>query len=418
MLISSSVLVTIFLSIALYGFSFAEAAYHANESIMIANSGDIAAAGFPGQRKIAFDKDKNMYVAYRSKIDGKLQIFVTKFSAAGNYAESSKTTFQVSNAKVTQRVPSIAIDSKNIIHITWYGADSKNKINERQVKYAKSNDGGKTWSEAKNIAYVKGYKKDEYWQEHPSVYIGQGDEIFIVWEGKDAKNAKQQVKFVKSTDSGNSWGNWINIGTTKDKTQSRPSLVQDNSGKLHLVMYSSYGGKGQQIQYSTSGDKGNSWSAWQNISNSKFDSRHPSLAIGGNGALHAVWRAPNKANGPAQMYYSNMSSGKWSAPVVATASKNYQFFPNICVDGSGKVYAVWMETKSKSDFPKEKPVTGKIYISYLEDGGKFSAPKEVSYSGESFYPNMPLSMSEMNFVPVLYSSNAKLGQIMLGKAYK
>lgn len=392
-------------------------AFEMQNIITVAESGDIASTGFTGQRKIAFDSDNNMYTAYRAKTNGKLQIFVAKFTAESGYSESSKTISQVSKAEVTQRVPSIAIDSKNIIHIAWYGADKKKKINERQIKYSESADGGKTWSKTKNIAFVEGYKKDEYWQEHPDIYTGKNDEIYIVWEGKDKKYKKQQIKFTKSSDSGNTWSKWKNINPVKNNTQSRPSLVQDKTGKMHLLMYSSYNNDNQQIQYSYSTDKGDSWSTWKNISNSDFDSRHASLAIDNAGTLRAAWRAPVKTDGPSQILYAEMNNNIWSKPKVISPSPNYQFFPDICVDENNKTYIVWTESKSSSSFPKEKPENGVLNFSYIGEAYS-SSSTIINKDNQNFYPNMPMKLPKLNFIPVIYGSGAESSKIMFGKVYK
>lgn len=398
--------------------TFAAGNLEVEEPVLIGKTGDLSAMGFPGQRKVIFDSDKNILVAYRAKYMDSHQIFVAKITAESGYKTVLGKEKPIAFIKkINQRVPSIAIDSSGKIHVVWYGADTKAKINNRQVKYSYSEDGGASWSKAKNIAYVKGYKGEDYWQEHPSIYTGLNNEMYIVWEGKDYKNKKQQIKLTKSFDGGKTWGKWTNIKTT-GRTQSRPSLTQDKSGKLHLVMYSDFGKTGQQIQYSFSSNKGDSWSAWQNVSNSKFDSRHASLAIDENGALHTVWRE-GSAGGKSRIFYSKMTQGSlWETPkqVFALNSSNYQFFPNIYV-WDNKVCVSWMETESGSGFPREKPVSGKIYLTYLSDGKNFITPVIMANSNNSVYPNMPAGSNgyNVNFIPVAYSVGPhKTSDLMLG----
>lgn len=402
--------------------TFAAGNFEAEASILIGKTGDTASMGFPGQRKIIFDNDKNILVTYRGKYNGSHQIFVAKLTAESGYKTILGAEKPIDFKKNrNQRVSSIAMDSNGALHVVWYGADTKAQINNRQVKYSYSADGGKSWSKTKNIAFVSGYKGEDYWQEHPSIYIGQNNEIYIVWEGKDSKNKRQQVKFIKSLDGGASWSKWININATGN-TQSRPSLVQDKSGKLHLIMYSSFPKFGQQIQYSFSSDKGDSWSAWQNISNSKFDSRHASLTIDQNDTLHAVWRSGSSSGG-SRVFYSKMAQGaSWETPkqvFASSSNSNYQFFPNVYV-WNNKVCVSWMETESSFNFPREKPLFGKVYLSYMNNGA-FAVPVLMANNNQSLYPNMPASIydNKINFIPVAYSYGPhKTSELMLGMLHE
>ena len=303
------------------------------EQILIDKSEDIAALGYSGQRKVAKDRLGNLYIAYRKKHNGYYSIFVAKLTKAENEEWIvSGIDKPVAFIMADQRVPSITIDSQGILHLVWYGSDSEIKQGNRQIKYTKSTNGGDTWDQWKNISIVSGYDGNDYWQEHPNIFASYSNELYVVWEGKDVKNEHQQIKFSKSVDGGQSWQDWVNIGISPNNTQSRPSIVQDSNGKLHVLMYSSMNEQAQQIWHSYSSDQGDNWSVWQNISNSSFDSRHISISIDGKNNLHAVWRAKYDDKKPAQIHYSILKNNKWSKPVIIAESDNNQFFPSITID--------------------------------------------------------------------------------------
>ncbi len=383
------------------------------ESIEVDKTQDSKALGYSGQRKIVKDKSNNFHIAYRKKFNEAYEVFVAKLSGDDGRMVSG-TEKPIALMGVTQRVPSIAIDSQDHLHVVWYGPDSKKQKNNRQIKYSRSVDGGESWSEQANISFVSGYDSQEYWQEHPFIFVGNDDELYIVWEGKDINNKHQQVKFIKSLDYGETWSQWINIYLTSGNTQSRPIVLQGNNGRLHVLMYSSINQTVQQIRYVFSDDDGDSWSNLENISNSVFDARHISAAIDQTGKLHVAWRAPREISCPAQIHYCALSDNGWSDHVIISPSDNFQFFPSITTDKNNIPYIVWMESEKKYNFPKERPESGKIYFSYLM-ANKFSEAKLVSLGDYNFYPNFPDHCEESQNIAVVYLRGTQLLKIIFNQ---
>lgn len=366
---------------------------------------DVRGLGYSGQRKIATDGKGNIFVAYRKKYQGKSEIFIAKIRKQENDWSVSGTEKPIAcvGTGVDQRVPSIDIDSENVIHAVWYGADSDAQTDNRQIKYSRSRDGGRTWSDWKNISPVDGYRNEDYWQEHPHIIAGKNNFLFSAWEGKDQDNGKQQIKFSRSADGGMTWSRWKNIRTTPDNTQSRPTIVQDRSGRLHIFMYSSFAnGTGrQQIAHSWSDDEGNSWNAWQAVSDPAFDSRHISSAVGPDGESHIAWRSQD-SSGRSQIMYRFLKNGRWSEIQAVAPSGSYQFFPSIGIDGDGKPNVVWMESEKPSDLPNENPPDGKIRIARLE-AGAFSPIQPVADDTPGLYPHIP-EKSEGLEIPLIFES--------------
>lgn len=378
------------------------------KQIIIDKTEDVAALGYPGQRKIVKDKAGNFYITYRKKYNSYYSIFVAKLSKDKNDEWLiSGTDEPIVFIKADQRVPSIAIDSDDILHIVWYGSDSDNEPGNRQIKYSKSNDNGNTWDDWKNISQVSGYSNEDYWQEHPNISIGFNSELYVVWEGKDAQNKYQQIKFSKSIDGGQLWTKWVNVNVSPSNTQSRPSVVQDNRGKLYVLMYSSSDGPMQQVWYSYSNNDGSDWKNWQNVSKSSFDSRHISVSVDQEGILHAVWRSMANNNSPTQIYYSYLNKNNWSKPIVIAKSTNYQFFPSITIDENNIPFIVWLESKKNYSLPREQPEDGKIYFSYFLNKTEFSQAQMLSVGNDNFYPSFPNSIEDKN-ISVLFLNGSKI----------
>lgn len=369
---------------------------------------DARGLGYAGQRKIAIDKNGDAFVAYRKKYNGKSEIFVAKVSNDKNNWKISGIEKPISavDRDADQRVPSIAIDNKNTIHVIWYGSDLINQSNNRQIKYSRSEDGGASWIKWKNISIVEGYdSEDDYWQEHPYILAGAGGELFAAWEGKDNENKRQQIKFSKSTDGGETWSNWKNIKITPNNTQSRPTIVQDEAGRLHLFAYSSFGNKNdkQQIVYSWSDDKGENWKDWEQLSDPILDSRHITAATDLEGRIYLAWRSQNSLAASAIVQRS-LQNDSWSEIKKVAFSERYQFFPSIGVGKAGKINITWMESEKNSSLPTENPSEGRVYRAVL-NSGKFSQPIEISNGSKNLYPHIP-EIFKTDMMPAVYESGA------------
>ena len=114
---------------------------------------DPKVTGYPDSRKLVRDSHGNLYVAYRKKFLLKkaveTHLFVAKSTDNGQswaVVNQGKPVERVGDFK--QRVPSLVIDSHDVIHIVWYGLDAHNLgVNDRQIKYVRSADGGTTGSQ-------------------------------------------------------------------------------------------------------------------------------------------------------------------------------------------------------------------------------------------------------------------------------
>jgi hypothetical protein len=348
------------------------------KAIKVGQSEDNKAMGYSGQDKIAINSKDEAFIAYRQKGKGDYEIYVSKVKN-GKLVSNKVAT---DSDDKTQRVPSITIDNNDVIHITWYGITS-NSNEGRQIKYIRSTDDGKTWTKPVMPSLVDGYKDDDYWQEHPQI-LAKDNDLYIVWEGKDSQNTDQQIKFTKSNDGGKSWANWMNVKPSSENTQSRPFLVFDSNNNLNLFMYSSQESDNQQIWHSISKDKGETWSEWENVSKGLKDSRHATATEFGNKILLA-WRSD--VDNKSQLYFSVLSDDGWSEAQKVLESDSFQFFPVVGSNKNNEVAITWMENSDASEFPREDPQNSKGYFSkYNSDENKFE--NKILIGENIYYPHL------------------------------
>lgn len=366
---------------------------------------DLKAMGYPDGRKIVRDSRGHLYVAYRKKY--KLQrttayhIFVAKSTDGGQrWSVTNRGRPIESTGDGNQRVPAMAIDRHDVLHVVWYGKDdtrggaadrSRFAGDDNQIKYTRSDTYGESWTPWRNIAYVAGYQGEELWQEHPTIFIDEssGDglasddmaaranptrfpPIYIAWEGRDANHrGAGQIKLVRSLDGGVTWSRWRNV-MAASTNQSRPTIVGTTTGELYILAYGRYG-RTQQILYTHSRDGGKEWQAWAAVAPSSVDQRHVSAVVDDVGALHVVWRqrvptlvpwqALGYAPGPPQIYHATLEHQRWisARPVHANPAKA-QTFPSISMDNVGTLWLTWSEMTSQETFPNDAPQRGNIYV--------------------------------------------------------
>ncbi len=357
----------------------------------------VKSMGYTDSRKIVRDRAGKLYVAYRKKF--KLHYETAYHIFVATSRDNGRTWTVLNNNRpiaevgdFNQRVPSIAIDRHDRLHVVWYGADATSATSdENQIKYVYSADGGATWSTWRNIAPVAGYAGAERWQEHPTIFVSDNQTVHIVWEGRDEWYQRAaQIKVTQSHDGGQSWTPWRNLAPT-NYSRSRPSLVAKGD-TLYAFAYGSRGGI-QQILYTISTDGGQQWSPWQPVAASIQDQRHVSAAIDQRGTVHIVWRQPPfrgalEEGRNSQIYYASLDGAGWSAPIrVGSHGGGAQTYPSIAVALDYTVWITWLETSAPYDFPHDAPTTGAVYYVAKNEQG-WSEPILFGAGGGNLYPSL------------------------------
>lgn len=376
-------------------------------------SEDNKSLGYTDARKIVRDSSGNLYAAFRKKYNGYYQIYVSKSTDGGANWTTPSAPISVVSGNFNQRVPAIAIDSQNTLHVVWYGQDAGfSGTNERQIKYSRSFDGGNNWSAWRNIVPVAGYNGSDLWQEHPVIYIDAANALYVVWEGGDSSHSSPQTKFTRSTDGGNFWTAWKNVAALSTN-QSRPTVVVDSTGKIFVIAYGYWSATGRQnILWATSTNGGSSFSNWSVVAANNADQRHPSAAIDSGNKIHLAWR--EESAGKTVIRYSKFTSPAWSAAAtVSQTSGFYQFFPSIA-NASGSQYIVWTETSDASGYPSENPATGKIVLAKRLQGSSAWTKTNVTSAANNVWGSLRWSPHSLNggTIDLVYQSGASSPYIL------
>ena len=364
--------------------------------------------GYSGQRKMAVDTAGSIYFAYRKTPPGlsESEIYVSVSQDNGktwtdlgggpvaivNAPPVLSGTTEGGGTGSDQRVPSIAIDSKNQVHVVWYGRDQVyNGPNERQIKYARWN--GAAWFPWVNMSPVPGYSGNLYWQEHPVIVVDRNDVLHVLWEGSDSGSAGvQQIKHSMSTDGGITWISWENIFALDSSGQSRPDAVADRNRNLYVAWYGGVSGQtGTRIQYARWDAGSKSWGQAQIVAGIEgFNQKHVSLVIDKSNTLRLVWDGPDNNNSNSLVKYSslnlNLSSPGWSAWTnIDPGTLLNQTDPTVSIGPAGIVLVGWQEWSGN-----DAVTASNASVLIMEMGVSQSrTPLGSKFSGNNKWPVMP-----------------------------
>ncbi len=166
---------------------------------------------------------------------------------------------------------------------------------------------------------------------------------------------------------GSSWSATTDLGGTNALT---PRIDIDASGNL-AVVYSD----GNEVFYRYK-PSGGAWAGAVQLSAAANDSIAPDVSIDGTGRIHAVWQ--DKSTGNFDIRSRISTSGVWAAEETVSTRADDDVAPRVDTDSSGNAHIVWHNTVSNE-------------VSYRKHnvGGTYNAIERVDTSTErSFNPDV------------------------------
>lgn len=261
----------------------------------------------------------------------------------------------------------LAVDTNNNLYMTWTQFDSYGSTNSNHktsILFAKSTDGGASWSTAKKINEVDGDCNDEDNTVEGAVpAIGPNNEMYVSWAGPAG------LVFDRSLDGGNTWltndikiadipGGWDYMIPGVDRCNGLPVTACDvsngpNRGTIYVNWSDQRNGtQDTDIFLSKSTDGGNTWSAPIKVNNDN-SGKHQFLTWmtidQSNGYLYFVFYDRRSYNdNRTDVYIAKSTDGGQTFTNMKineiTFTPNDQIFfgdyTNIAVK-NGRVHAIW-----------------------------------------------------------------------------
>jgi hypothetical protein len=237
--------------------------------------------------------------------------------------------------------PSIAADAKGDLHVAYLSYEAGAKVPD--IFYTLSPDAGKSWSAGVNVSRTSGISRE------PTIACGKDGHLVIVWLDTTSGMENPDVYGVYSTDGGKSWSDARDISSTSGKSMD-PCVAIAPDGTVHAVWADTTDSTtGPEIWHSFSIDKGATWSKAKNVSHTLGDARCPALACGRENEVFVCWtdKVGDKVN--SDIFFASSRDGGKSFSKAANVSNNPgdSSAPSIAVDGSG-IYLAWSDSSTRT----------------------------------------------------------------------
>jgi len=212
-----------------------------------------------------------------------------------------------------------------------------------------------------------------------------GDTVHAVWH--DNRDGNWEIYYKRSTDGGTNWDSDVRL-TTNDGAASFFPSVASTGNDVHVVWEDNRDGN-FEIYTKRSTDGGTSWDSDVRLTNDRFYSVHPSVAVSGS-IIHVVWYDQRDGN---DEIYTNRSTNRgtsWGGDLRLTSDGARSWYPSVAASGSN-VHVVWSDGRDGSD---------EIYIKRSTDGGASWDPdlRLTSSGAGSWVPSVTASGSYVHVV--------------------
>ena len=204
-------------------------------------------------------------------------------------------------------------------------------------------------------------------QEMPVIINGEDNNLYMAWE--DSRNGEfynKDVYFAYSLDGGRSWhpkdqkGEKDDIRVNQDSpttlaNQGAPDLAYHAASSTLYAIWQDNRAGNYDIYLARSIDGGQTWQEAVNPINDdggEADQLNPSLIVGDDGTLYAVWQ--DERNGNSDIYFAQSEDHgeSWSRNVFVSndpespeITEQWQTSPSLALHGE-KVYVAWEDERS------------------------------------------------------------------------
>ena len=271
---------------------------------------------------IAADSANNIHLIWEQNCSMNFEIYYKKSSNNGLSWSGNKRLTWNSGGSFT---PSIGVDSSNHIYVVW----SQGLPGNFEIYFKRSTNGGNSWV-TKRLTWNTGTSGN------PRIVIDSNDYIHVVWN--DDSPGNHELFYKKSINGGSTWTSAKRL-TWTSKTSWNPDITADSTGVLHVVWQDDVSGE-KAIYYKKSTNNGSTWVGTKRLTWGTDGSDQPVVASDSVNNVHVLWR--KEISGKWYIFYKRVnSSGIWGVTTRLTWYSNRITYPDIAVDFSDTVHAVW-----------------------------------------------------------------------------
>lgn len=305
-------------------------------------------------------------------------------------AQQLSTPINISNQAGTERPPIMHIAGDGTIYLTWIRPD----VNGGYIYIAYSTNNGVTFSEPKQVTHNTKISAD--FQRGGEFVVDTKNNIHLVWV-ESRINKQQDIWYSRSTDRGETWTEAVMITDDTVGAQDYLSIGCDSSDRIYVSFLDTREKKQgisttEQLYITTSSDGGNTWAPNKRI---LF---YPN-GIGGTCECCKQDIAVSPEGHIYVTYRSNINNQR-DMHVVRSMDGGLTFEPPILIQTSPWIVAACPTSGPNSCLDKNENLhvvwrdnrqsvgVPKVYYTRL-DKGSSDTPGNFVVSGDALQPNWP-----------------------------
>lgn len=292
------------------------------------------------QFKVIVDSSDNLHLVYVSKeYNSSYYNIAYRNSTNGGTTWSDRADVTTSTSR-NSYLPEITIDSLNNLHIVYFSREFNATYSN--IAYRKSTNGGTVWSDKVDLT-----TSTSRHSLNPRIIADDSDNIHVAFYSKLYNATYDNIAYRRSTNSGISWDDRVDVTTNTTASSLDPEFVVDSSNNLHIVYQSKeYDSGAYNLAHRKSTDGGVSWGARNDITtNIDYDCWDHKTIIDSLGRIHVVYYTDN----PDYDYYYNITHNEsvdggdtWSTSDQITSSATIDSsYPQIYLDNSNNLNVLY-----------------------------------------------------------------------------
>jgi hypothetical protein len=303
-----------------------------------------------------------VYVSYHDNSTGTTQAYLIRSKKRTNFRQAENITPDAGGAYL----PRVALDSNEGVNIVW----GDTNVNLGRVIFVRSTDQGGTFTDPLDVSRSSGVAFD------PQIAVDPGDAINVAWQ--DTAPGMSVIMFSRSTDRGRTFSKPQQVSKgTGPATEA--AIASDSAGRLSVVWVDASSGNAEAF-YSRSTDSGQTFSEPINVSRFSDGDIHKPVVIAfqntvyvafQNGDLFGEEVIKNRQVFLAKSDNAGVSFGDVQTVSHARNSIGRAHSPAMAVDSRGVLHMVWIDASVVGNDE------GLLFYSNSTNGQKFSDELEI-----------------------------------------
>ncbi|MEW6130354.1 MAG: sialidase family protein [Acidobacteriota bacterium] len=271
----------------------------------------------------------HIYITYHDNRNGTTQVYLlrslknAKFKKARNITPNDGGAF----------APRIALDSAESLNIVWYDLPAAH----RRVVFTRSTDLGDTFTELVDVSRSAGNAFD------PEIAVDPNDNIHVIWQ--DEGSGISAIMYARSTDGGNTFSEPKKISGAGAAAE--PQIKTSSSGQINVVWNEVVEDGSSQAFFSRSTDGGDSFVTPLNLSNNPGADIHKTVVTAFENVVYVAYNNDEDRSRQAYVLKSSDNGQSFGDPVQisnATRNRGRAHSVSMAVDSTGTLHVTWIDS--------------------------------------------------------------------------